>query len=103
MQTPAPASAIACAIAWPMPLPAPVTIATLPVRFMSCLSVATDDQVGDEACPPRLVRGAEARAGIAVEILVEEQRVAPGRILLELGGRAERRTTAVFVAEKQRD
>src|SRR5438067_8396067 len=47
------------------------------------LAHPADDQVGDEAGPPGLVRGSEAGAGVAVEVLVERDQVVPGRVLLE--------------------
>src|SRR5581483_10294032 len=103
MQTAAPASESACAIAAPMPLPAPVTIATLPVRFISAPSLAADDEVGDEAGPAGLVRRAETGPGVAVEVLVKQDRVAPGRILLEQRVPAEHGTTSVGAAQEQRD
>ena len=49
-------------------------------------SAPTDDQVGDEAGPAGLVRGAEARAGVAVEVLVEGDQSRPARVGLELVG-----------------
>ena len=39
---------------------------------------------GDDAGPAGLVAGAEAGAVVAVEVLVEQQAVAPVRIVLEL-------------------
>ena len=44
---------------------------------------------------------ANARAGVAVEVLVEEQQVAPVRILLEHRLIAEDGTTAAIVTEEQ--
>ena len=41
------------------------------------------DQRGDEPGPPRLVRRAESGAVVAVEVLVEQDQVAPVRIVLE--------------------
>ena len=46
------------------------------------------DQVRDQSRPSGLVIGAEPGAVVAVEVLVEEQQVAPVRILLELLGAA---------------
>ena len=45
----------------------------------------TGRAAGDEAGPPGLVAGAEAGAVVAVEVLVEQDQVAPVRIVLELG------------------
>ena len=42
-----------------------------------------EDQVDDQAGPAGLVGGAEALAGIAVEVLVERQQVVPGGVVLE--------------------
>ena len=49
---------------------------------------ATADQVRDQAGPAGLVRGADARAGVAMEVLVELQQVVPLRVGLELLDRA---------------
>src|SRR6058998_3382122 len=40
----------------------------------------------DRTGPPRLVAGAEPRSVVAVEVLIEEDQIAPVRIGLELGG-----------------
>src|SRR5579884_360140 len=103
MHTAAPAAASASAIDEPMPLPAPVTIATFPSRSMSALSFATDDQVGDEAGPAGLVRRAEPRARVAVEVLVEEDRVPPSGILLQQAVPAEDGAPAVVAPQEERD
>ena len=42
-----------------------------------------EEEVRDQGGPTCLVHGAESEAGFAVEILVEQQQVAPGRIVLE--------------------
>src|SRR4051812_21252883 len=55
------------------------------------------DERGDEGRPSRLVRGAQARPVIAVEILVEQHQVAPVRVVLVLGRPAEDRPAAVRV------
>ena len=49
---------------------------------------ATADQVGDQPGPAGLVRGADAGAGVAVEVLVELEQVVPFRVGLELLDRA---------------
>src|SRR5438128_5805693 len=41
------------------------------------------DEIRDESRPSRLMRGAEAFAGVAVEVFVEEHEVAPVRIVRE--------------------
>ena len=46
-------------------------------------AIPADDQVGDYPGPAGLVRGAEARARVAVEVLVERDQPVPGRILVE--------------------
>ena len=48
------------------------------------------DEGRDQPGPAGLVRGAEARAGVAVEVLVEHEVVAPVRIVLELRDRCRR-------------
>ena len=58
---------------------------------------ATADQVGDQAGPAGLVRGADAGAGVAMEVLVELQQVVPLRVGLELLDRAVDRAAAVGV------
>ena len=60
------------------------------------------DEVGDEAGPAGLVGGAEPGAGVAVEVLVEQQPVVQGRVGLELLGRSERRAATVGVVEEGR-
>ena len=45
---------------------------------------AADQQVCHEARPAGLVRGADAGAGVAVEVLVEQQQVAPLGVVAEL-------------------
>src|SRR5262252_7181000 len=50
--------------------------------------------------PASLVTGAEAGAIVAVEILVEEEIVAPMRIFLELPGSAVDRSIPVLVSEE---
>src|SRR3954447_187687 len=61
------------------------------------------DQVGDEPRPAGLVRGAEAGAGVAVEVLEELQIVAPVRIVLKFRGRTEGAPSAVGTAREETD
>ena len=42
------------------------------------------DEGSDEACPPGLVRRAEPGAVVAVEVLEEQDEIAPVRVVLEL-------------------
>ena len=58
------------------------------------------DQLGDNPGPAGLVAGARARAGVAVEVLVEENVVSPVGIGLERCGVAEDGTPTVLVAEE---
>ena len=51
--------------------------------------------------PPGLVRGAKTLPGLAVEVLIEEQRIPPRRVVLEAGVRAVRGAAAVRVEQKQ--
>src|SRR3569833_905038 len=60
---------------------------------------AAGDQVGDQGGPPGLVAGAEARAGVAVEVLEEQQLVAPLRVALQPLVVPEHRTTAVTLGD----
>src|SRR5215831_11048663 len=61
------------------------------------------DEVGDQRCPARLVGGADATAGVAVEILVERQQVVPVRVGLEEVDVAEDRAATVLVVEEDRN
>src|SRR5437773_411577 len=58
------------------------------------------DQLRDEPRPSRLVARAEAGAVVAVEVLVEEDEVAPVRVLLELLAAAVDRAAAVAPAQE---
>src|SRR6266511_460128 len=62
-----------------------------------------DDQVGDEPGPAGLVGGPEAGAGVAVEVLVEEDQVVPRWVLLQLAVAAEDGAPALLVPQEQRD
>src|SRR5262252_10090753 len=55
------------------------------------------DEVGDQRGPARLVGGADATAGVAVEVLVEGQQAVPVRVGLEEVDVAEDRAAAAFV------
>jgi hypothetical protein len=57
----------------------------------------------DQGCPTGLVAGAETSAGIPVEVLVEEQAVAPMRIGLQEHLFAENRTTTIRTAPEDSD
>src|SRR3954451_15201280 len=57
-------------------------------------------QRGDEAGPAGLVAGTQARAVVAVEVLVEEQVVAPVRVGFDLLGPAIDRPLAVLVPQE---
>lgn len=59
-------------------------------------------QHGDEAAPSRLVRGADPGSDIAVKIFVEQQRVTPARIALELPGAAEDWSSSIWAALEDR-
>src|SRR5581483_12197645 len=61
------------------------------------------DQVRDEPRPAGLVRGAEARAGVAVEVLVERDQVLPGGVARRQAIGAEHRARAVLAAQEERD
>src|SRR5437660_12637290 len=58
---------------------------------------------GDEARPSRLVRRAEAHAGVAVEVFVEEQEVAPVRVVLKFAVPAVHGPAAFAVAREDAD
>ena len=65
-------------------------------------AAAADDQVGDEPRPAGLVRGAEAGAGVAVEVLVEQDQVAPGRVVAG-AARSRRRPAGVPSSSSQEE
>ena len=52
---------------------------------------------GDDPGPAGLVAGAEAGAVVAVEVFVEQEAIAPVRVVLELLRRRRRRAPAVLV------
>src|SRR5690348_8886423 len=54
----------------------------------------------DDSGPARLVTRPEPGAVVAVEVLVEEQVIAPVRVVLELLRSAEHRAAAVLVAQE---
>src|SRR5512137_1552109 len=58
------------------------------------------DELRHDASPPGLVVGAEASAVVAVEVLVEEDVIAPVRVGLELLGVAVHRASALLVAQE---
>jgi len=70
---------------------------------ITSLAPSAQDQVGDQARPPGLVRGAEPGAGVAVEVLVERDEVVPGWVRLELLVMAEDWPPAVAVVGEDRD
>ena len=64
------------------------------------LALAADDEIGHEPGPSRLMRGTEPGTVVAVEVLVEEDEVAPVRVVLELGLSAVDRPAAARVAQQ---
>src|SRR4029079_11878875 len=58
------------------------------------------DELRDDAGPAGLVRGAEAFAGVPVEVLGEDDEVAPVRIRVELVAPAVHRAAAVGAARE---
>ena len=62
---------------------------------------AAADEVGDDAGPARLVRGAEPGAVVAVEVLVEDDVVLPRRVGLEALDAPEARAPAVGPTRKR--
>src|SRR5215212_1823885 len=66
------------------------------------------DQIGNQPGPAGLVRGAEAFAGVAVEVFVEEDEVLPMRVVREELGlarsaRAVERAIAIRVRQEDVD
>src|SRR5436853_599740 len=80
------------------PRPAP-SIAYSGQRARTSLSRLLE-QLGDEARPARLVTGADAGAVVAVEVLVEEDQVAPVRVSGEALDVAVDRAPAPLVAQE---
>ena len=74
-----------------------------PLRLEQRLRVDPAEQVQqrrDQGSPARLVAGAQPRAVVAVEVLVEQDVVAPVRIVLEFGRSAVDRPPAVGAAQE---
>src|ERR1700745_405960 len=73
-------------------------------RWLSFLTVAEFaallHQLGDNARPSGLMTGPHAETGVAVEVLVKKNQVAPMRIRLELLQVAESRSVALLVTKK---
>jgi len=69
------------------------------MRIRSSLA-ALLEQFGHEPRPARLVARADAGAVVAVEVLVEEEQVAPVGIALELFSAAVDRPAAIRVAQE---
>src|SRR5262249_8274882 len=61
------------------------------------------DQRGHQARPAGLVGGAQALAGVAVEVFVEQDQVTPVGVLLELAAVAVDRAAALRVAGEDAD
>ena len=61
---------------------------------------ARHEQLGDQRGPPRLVRCADAPAGIAVKILVERDAILVVRIVLQRGLVAQHGALAVRVLQE---
>src|SRR5215468_4042132 len=74
-----------------------------PADLEELLGRAAPEQMhpsSDQPGPPGLVARAEACPVVAMEVLVEEDEVAPVRIVLELGGAAVHRPPAIRVAQE---
>jgi hypothetical protein len=71
----------------------------------SILLIQTREHIerdGDESCPAGLMTRPEARAIVAVEVLIKKDGIASERILLELRRSAIDGTAAGFVAQEDR-
>lgn len=64
-------------------------------------SAAVCHEHSSEGRPSGLMRGAETLSGVAVKVFIEEERVAPCRVLLETGVHAMCRAPAIGVEHKQ--
>jgi hypothetical protein len=60
-------------------------------------------QLGNQASPPRLVRGADSAAVVAVEVLVELEEVSEMRVVLQEAARAVEGPLAVRIPGKDGD
>src|SRR5262249_58818639 len=67
------------------------------------LPVTPADEVGDHPGPAGLVGGAQPRAVVAVEVLVEHEVVLPRRVVLQPRDLPEARPTAVRPSQEQGD
>jgi len=77
--------------------------ATLGVQpFLGIDAPEEIEEERDEPRPARLVAGPEARAVVAVEILVEQNEIAPVRVVLELRAAAVDGPSSLAVAEERR-
>ena len=79
--------------------------ARYPVALVRLLSLSSSfstllEQLRDERGPARLMAGSDASAVVAVEVLVEQNQIAPVRIVLERLDAAEHRTPAILVAQE---
>jgi hypothetical protein len=72
------------------------------LRHPGVCTMAAADHIGDQPGPAGLVRRTQASTIIAVEVLVEEQIVAPPRIGLHPLRVAEARPSSVLVDEEDR-
>src|SRR3954453_12223981 len=55
---------------------------------------------GNHSCPSGLMARAKARAVVAVEILIEQNKISPVRVFLQLPGSSIHRAAAIFVRKK---
>ena len=61
------------------------------------------EEFRDQAGPPGLMAGAQARSAVAVKVFVKQNQVAPMRIVLQDFGSARDGTAAGAVAQKDAD
>src|SRR5215472_5969190 len=73
----------------------------MPTSPCLALAPALRDQGTGERCPSRLMGGTEALSGLAVEVFVEEDVVAPRGIALEELGLAIHRTPPLRVEQEE--
>src|SRR5215203_962429 len=76
----------------------------LPAFELVVLRFETAEQIEEhrgQTCPPGLMAGAQPRSVVTLEELIEEDQVAPVRILLELGGATVDRPASVRAAQER--
>src|SRR5512145_833137 len=75
-------------------------LTTTAIRYLAAPFV---DEIRHQPCPSRLVISTEAGAVVAMEVLIEQQQVAPVRVFLETSGPTVDAAATVAPAREHRD